>query len=98
MEGERVKVVFDAFNLGSQNGFSVREVIEVCRKVTSLPIEVEEAPRRPGDPPFLVADSSRAARTLGFKSRSNPLEWIVSSAWEWEKVLNEKIKSGLFRS
>jgi UDP-glucose 4-epimerase len=65
-------------------GFSVREVVEVARKVTGHPIPVIEAPRRAGDPATLVA-SSEIIRDLGWKPRFAELEQIVSSAWEWHK-------------
>jgi UDP-glucose 4-epimerase len=72
------------FNIGNGRGFSVREVVEVARKVTGHPIPVIEAPRRAGDPATLVA-SSEIIRDLGWKPRFAELEQIVSSAWEWHK-------------
>jgi len=73
------------YNLGNGNGFSVREVIEVCREVTGHPIPAVETPRRPGDPPILVASSKRIQRELGWKPRISALEEIVASAWEWHR-------------
>jgi UDP-glucose 4-epimerase len=73
------------FNIGNGRGFSVREVVEVARKVTGHPIPVIEAPRRPGDPATLVASSEKIKRDLGWKPRFAELEQIVSSAWEWHK-------------
>jgi UDP-glucose 4-epimerase len=72
-----------AYNLGSMRGFSVREVIDVCRRVTGRPIAVDEAPRRPGDPPILVADATRAGEDLGWAPEIPSLEEIVRSAWNW---------------
>ena len=73
------------YNLGNGQGFSVREVIEVCRRITGHPIPAEEAPRRPGDPPVLVASSARIQQELGWAPRRPTLEEIVASAWEWHR-------------
>ena len=58
----------DVFNLGIGRGHSVREVVEICRRVTGREIPVREAPRRPGDPAILVADPSKAERCLLYTS------------------------------
>jgi UDP-glucose 4-epimerase len=73
-------------NLGSGNGFSVREVIEVARKVTGHEIPVVEAPRRAGDPAVLVASSEKIRRLLGWEPQHSDIESIVQSAWEWHKT------------
>lgn len=70
-------------NLGTGRGYSVREVIEACRRVTGHAIPAEIGPRRPGDPPELVADSSRAQRELNWKCEYNDIESIVRTAWHW---------------
>ncbi len=70
-------------NLGVGRGYSVREVIDMCRKVTGHAIPERIAPRRPGDPPTLVADASRAQSLFGWQPKSSDLETIVSSAWRW---------------
>jgi UDP-glucose 4-epimerase len=75
----------DVFNLGSGAGYSVREVIEVARKLTGHAIPAIEKPRRPGDPPKLVADSSKIRRVLGWKPRFDSLEPILASAWRWHQ-------------
>ncbi|MCU1286073.1 MAG: UDP-galactose 4-epimerase [Acidobacteriales bacterium] len=72
-------------NLGNGRGFSVREVIEVARKVTNHAIPAVEAPRRPGDPAVLVASSERIMKELGWKPRYPELETIIRSAWEWHQ-------------
>jgi UDP-glucose 4-epimerase len=69
------------FNLGNGNGFSVREVIEAAREVTGLDIPVREAPRRPGDPPILVAASDRIRAELGWEPRKPTLADMVGDAW-----------------
>jgi len=73
-----------AYNLGIGKGYSVREVIETCQKVTGREIKVLEGERRPGDPPQLVADPSRAQRELGWEPKFKALEEIVETAWEWQ--------------
>ncbi len=71
------------YNLGSGNGYSVREVIDTARQVTGHPIPVVESPRRPGDSPRLVASSHKIQRELGWKLNHDNLQDIVASAWEW---------------
>ena len=70
------------FNLGSENGFSVREVIDVCRKVTGKEIPEVMVERRPGDAPKLVADSTKAKTILGWQPKESELEYIVETAWK----------------
>jgi UDP-arabinose 4-epimerase len=72
-----------SFNLGSESGFSVREVIEVVERVTGRSVPVAVGPRREGDSPRLVCDSSRARRELGWKPRLSTIEAIVETAWNW---------------
>lgn len=71
------------YNLGNGDGYSVRQVIDVCEKVTGKKIRTVEQPRRPGDPPKLVAAADKAKRELGWKPRLNKLEDIIASAWKW---------------
>lgn len=73
------------YNLGNGSGFTVREVIDVARRVTGHPISAVEAERRPGDPAVLVASSRKAQEELGWKPQLGDLEQIVSSAWEWHR-------------
>ncbi|HUU93317.1 MAG TPA: UDP-glucose 4-epimerase GalE [Phycisphaerae bacterium] len=74
-----------AFNLGNGSGYSVREVIEVARKVTGHAIPAVESPRRPGDPPELVASSAKITRELGWKPRFPDLQTIIETAWRWHQ-------------
>jgi UDP-arabinose 4-epimerase len=71
------------YNLGTGRGSSVREVIEVARSVTGLPIAIMPGARRPGDPSQLVCDASRAKRALGFEPHYDDLYEIVSTTWNW---------------
>lgn len=71
------------YNLGNGNGFSVKEVIEIARKVTGKKIPAEVAPRRAGDPARLVASSEKAITELGWKPQYAQLEVMIDSAWNW---------------
>jgi len=73
------------FNLGNGEGFSVRQVIQACRDVTGLPIPAKIAPRRPGDPPRLVASSHKAITELGWNPKFPGLHNIVAHAWAWHR-------------
>jgi UDP-glucose 4-epimerase len=73
------------YNLGNGDGYSVRQVIEMCEKVSGRKIPAIEKPRRPGDPPKLVAAAEKAKRELGWKPKFPKLEDIVASAWAWHK-------------
>ena len=75
----------DVFNLGNGVGFTVKEVIDVARKVTGHDIPAEICPRRAGDPAQLVASSEKAKTVLGWKPQYADLETIVASAWNWHK-------------
>ena len=74
-----------SFNVGSGSGFSVKEIIQVAREITGKPIPVLTAPRRPGDPPRLVSDSTRARTELGWTPRFDDVRAIVASAWAWRQ-------------
>ena len=73
------------YNLGTGRGFSVREVIDVARRVTGHPIPAVECPRRPGDPSTLVASSEKIQTELGWQPGYSDLERVVSSAWAWHR-------------
>lgn len=72
-----------AFNLGTGQGYSVREVVDMARKVTGKAIPAEIRPRRAGDPARLIADPRKAEQAFGWKTQTSDLETIVSSAWSW---------------
>lgn len=73
------------YNLGNGTGFSVKEVVDVTRKVTGMDIKAEIAPRRAGDPATLIASSEKAIEELGWKPQYNSLETIIETAWSWHK-------------
>jgi UDP-glucose 4-epimerase len=73
------------YNLGIEHGYSVREVISICERVTNKPMQVTEGPRRLGDPPCLVASAAKVKAELGWKPRFTALEEIVATAWNWEQ-------------
>jgi len=73
------------YNLGTGGGSSVREVIETCRRITGHPIPAAEKPRRPGDPPRLIASSEKIKRQLGWRPKFQTLDAIVESAWKWHQ-------------
>ncbi len=75
----------DVFNLGNGKGFSNRQVVEVARVVTGMPIKAVDAPRRPGDPAVLIASSEKAMKVLGWKPEFADLNKIVETAWNWHK-------------
>ena len=80
----------NVFNCGYGHGYSVKEVIDKVKKVTGVDFQVRETGRREGDPPVLTADSSRIKKELGWQPVYDDLEYIIKTAWEWEK----KIKAG----
>jgi UDP-glucose 4-epimerase len=74
------------YNLGTGRPSSNREVIRAVEKVAGRKIKVVEGPRRPGDPPALYADSSKAQRELGWKIKFPSIESIVTTAWRWHST------------
>jgi len=75
----------DFYNLGTGGGSSVREVIDACRKITGRKVDIVEKPRRPGDPPRLIASSEKIERELGWKPQFQSLDAIIESAWKWHQ-------------
>jgi len=75
-----------AFNLGNGGGYSVLEVIAAARAVTGHPLPVVRRPRRPGDPPRLVASAARAADLLGWRPQYPDIETIIRHAWAWHRA------------
>ena len=75
-----------ALNLGTGAGHSVREMIEAARRITGRPLATVERPRRPGDPPALVAQASHTVAVLGWRPRRSSLDEILESAWRWHQA------------
>lgn len=73
------------YNLGNGNGFSVKEVVDLSRKVTGVDIKAKLGERRAGDPAILVASSDKAKRELGWKPKYDDLGTIIETAWKWHK-------------
>jgi UDP-glucose 4-epimerase len=73
------------FNLGNGDGYSVKQVIETCERITGKKIPAIEKPRRPGDPPRLVAAADKAVRELGWKPQYPKIDDIVATAWAWHR-------------
>lgn len=74
------------YNLGNGEGYSVRQVIQMCEKISGKKIPVIEKPRRPGDPPRLIAAADKAFNELGWKPKYPKLEDIVTTAWRWHQA------------
>ena len=78
------------FNLGTNDGNTVKEVFNACEKVTKKDIEVKQMPRREGDPASLIADNAKAKKVLNWNP-DKTLENSIQTAYEWEKTLYQKI-------
>ena len=82
----------DVMNCGYGRGFSVKEVVSTVKKVTGVDFPVEDAERRPGDPPVLIAESTRLKERTGWTPQHDDLEFIIQSAWKWEQGLDQKLR------
>ena len=80
---DRLDHIGGAFNLGTRDGFSVAEIVAGVERVTGRELPVVHGPRREGDPPSLVADSSRARDELGWNPVHSTLDQMIGSAWDW---------------
>lgn len=74
-----------SFNLGSNTGFSVKEILQTAREVTHCAIPAQEAPRRGGDPDILIADNSQAKKILGWQPQYDDIHTIIQTAWTWKQ-------------
>lgn len=81
----------EIFNCGYGCGYSVLEVVEEAKKVTGIDFPVVLSERRPGDPPSLVADCAKIMERLQWKPRYNDLNFIIKTAWHWEKERLKRI-------
>jgi UDP-glucose 4-epimerase len=75
----------DVFNCGYGHGYSVREVVRTVKKVTGIDFKVEETFRRKGDAPVLIASCSKIKEKLKWMPKYDNLEYIIKTAWQWEK-------------
>lgn len=75
----------NVFNLGSSQGFSVKEIIETAKEVTGIEIPVQMGERRSGDPSTLIASSEKARSVLGWNPSRTSIHQIISDAWNWHK-------------
>lgn len=78
----------DVFNCGYCRGYSVAQVIDTMKRVTSVDFDVRHAPRRPGDPDELIAENAKIRSTLGWTPRLDDLTAIVAQAYDWERGLS----------
>lgn len=76
-------------NCGYGHGYSVREVLNAVERVSGKALNIEDAPRRAGDPPALIADAARIREVLGWQPTHDDLDFIVSTALAWERRLQE---------
>jgi UDP-glucose 4-epimerase len=72
-----------AFNLGNGRGFSVADVVQTAEQVSGSPIKRDLAPRRSGDPPVLISDSTKAQKLLGWEPKFPNLSEQIDHAWKW---------------
>lgn len=75
----------NSFNIGTGNGYSNREILEMIQKVSGRELQIEEQERRPGDPAVIYGDNKKAKELLGFSPRYSDLETIISSAYKWHE-------------
>ena len=75
----------EIFNLGSGEGYSVNEIVDIARKITGHPIPAEIKGRRHGDPAVLIASSEKAMRVLGWHPEFNRVEIMIRDAWCWHQ-------------
>jgi UDP-glucose-4-epimerase GalE len=87
-----------ALNLGTGRGYSVREVISSVEHVSGRPVPTRNAPRRPGDPPELVANAAQAGQQLGWYPQHSSLENITRTAWVWHRAEREMATARDFES
>ncbi len=83
------KVGFEDYNLGSEKGYSVREILKCIEKLTGKKLQTQVVPRRNGDPARLVASKQKAEKVLGFKPQFSDLDTIILTALEWDRKLNK---------
>lgn len=88
LEYANFEKAFNIFNIGTGNGFSIKQVVEALEKVTGKEMKVEYGPRREGDPSQLVASSEKIRQTLGWEPQYSNIETIIQTAYQWHKKHN----------
>jgi UDP-arabinose 4-epimerase len=83
----------DAFNLGTGTGTTVLEIVEAVERVSGKAVPRQDGPRRPGDPPALVASAEKAERILGWKPVQSDVDSVIRSAWNWHLKEVERKKA-----
>jgi UDP-arabinose 4-epimerase len=84
----------DAYNLGTGNGYTVKEIAEAVEMASGRPLPIEFGPRRAGDPPVLVASADKARRVLGWSPTRSSLANIVQTAWRWHANRSRPLVAG----
>ena len=84
------KCIFENFNLGSTNGFSVLDIIKETEKITSRKVQYQFFERRKGDPSVLIANANKAKQKLKWKPKFSKLDKIIKSSWDWHLVHDGK--------
>lgn len=79
----------NVFNCGYGHGYSVKEVINMAKKVTGIDLPIEETERRLGDPPILIADVKKIKKILNWTAKYDDLEYIIRTAWNWELSIKD---------
>ncbi|KKQ32160.1 MAG: ExoB [candidate division TM6 bacterium GW2011_GWF2_37_49] len=79
--------ISDCFNLGSEYGFSIKQLISAAEQICKTKIKIGICNRRPGDVPILIANASKAQKILGWQAKNSSIENILKSALEWENIL-----------
>jgi UDP-glucose 4-epimerase len=80
---EKLDATLGVFNLGTTNGFSVTQIVEAVEMTTDQTLPTAVGPRRAGDPPALIADSTRARTELGWNPVNSTLDAMIGSHWDW---------------
>jgi len=75
----------DIFNVGTGNGYSNKQILEMVKKISGVDFPIKIAPRRPGDPAAIWADNKKIKKVLGWQPKYSDLETIIRSAWKWHQ-------------
>lgn len=86
LEKDRISQPFSAFNLGTGQGTSVKQIIDVASRITERQVKFEPQARRPGDPPALVADAQLAQSVLDWQPKRSDIDTIISDAWAYAQT------------